>query len=422
MSRKQFVIIGNSAAGISCVETIRKNDKNSKIIVISDEGYPAYCRCLISNYLAKEIKEKEIFYREESFYKDNQIELILNKKAVSLDTRKNVVILEDKNKFSYDYLLIATGSSPKFPSIEGMRRKGVFGFRSLKDVEEIEKLLPFANTACILGGGLIGIKSASSLLKRGIRVKLIVKSKQILSQILDFDSARIVQSFLENKGMEIFLGSDVVEIMGKDNVEGIRLDSGEKIPCSLVIVAKGVKPNTAWVKESPLKINTGILANEYLQTNIPNVFTAGDVCEVKDLISSQYTINALWPVAVEEGEVAGFNMCGERKIYPGSLGMNSVEFFGLPVISIGIFSPQEKAGYEELIHQDLARNIYKKFVLKENRLVGTILIGDIRAGGLFLRLIKEKKEVISIKDKLFNENFNYADIKGLIEEREKIYV
>ncbi|MCM8766387.1 MAG: FAD-dependent oxidoreductase, partial [Candidatus Omnitrophica bacterium] len=287
MSRKQFVIIGNSAAGISCVETIRKNDKNSKIIVISDEGYPAYCRCLISNYLAKEIKEKEIFYREESFYKDNQIELILNKKAVSLDTRKNVVILEDKNKFSYDYLLIATGSSPKFPSIEGMRRKGVFGFRSLKDVEEIEKLLPFANTACILGGGLIGIKSASSLLKRGIRVKLIVKSKQILSQILDFDSARIVQSFLENKGMEIFLGSDVVEIMGKDNVEGIRLDSGEKIPCSLVIVAKGVKPNTAWVKESPLKINTGILANEYLQTNIPNVFTAGDVCEVKDLISSQ---------------------------------------------------------------------------------------------------------------------------------------
>ncbi|MCM8766056.1 MAG: NAD(P)/FAD-dependent oxidoreductase, partial [Candidatus Omnitrophica bacterium] len=181
-------------------------------------------------------------------------------------------------------------------------------------------------------------------------------------------------------------------------------------------------PDAAGVKESPLKINTGILANEYLQTNIPNVFTAGDVCEVKDLISSQYTINALWPVAVEEGEVAGFNMCGERKIYPGSLGMNSVEFFGLPVISIGIFSPQEKAGYEELIHQDLARNIYKKFVLKENRLVGTILIGDIRAGGLFLRLIKEKKEVISIKDKLFNENFNYADIKGLIEEREKIYV
>lgn len=419
---KQFIIIGNSAAGISCAEVIRKKDKKSKIIIISDENYLAYCRCLISNYLSKEIKKEEIFYRDENFYKENQIELVLSKRVVSIDARRNTVVLEDKNKFIYDYLLIATGASPKFPPIEGIKRKGVFGFRTLKDIEEIDKSLSFTHTACILGGGLIGIKSALSLLKRGIKVKLIVKSKQILSQILDFYSAEMVRKFLENKGVEIILETDVVEILGKTQVEGIRLDSGNRISCSLVIVAKGVEPNVELVKGTSIKINEGILANEYLQTNILNIFTAGDVCEVRDLITSQYTINALWPIAVEEGRIAGFNMCGESRIYSGSLGMNSVEFLGLPVVSIGIFSPKEKADYQELVYNDFKKNIYKKLVLKENRLVGVILVGDIKTGGLFLRLIKEKKDVSSIRNKLFNENFSYADIRGLVVEKEEIYV
>jgi nitrite reductase (NADH) large subunit len=162
---KQYLIIGNSAAGIAAVEAIRKLDKESKIIILSDENYPAYCRCLISYFLAKDIKEDKIIYRPESFYKENNVELQLNKKVIRIEPKNNRVTCEDKTRVSYDSLLIATGASPKFPETPGIKKRGVFGFRTLKDVKDIEGLVPVTKSACVLGGGLIGLKAAYALKK-----------------------------------------------------------------------------------------------------------------------------------------------------------------------------------------------------------------------------------------------------------------
>ncbi|MFH1414155.1 MAG: FAD-dependent oxidoreductase [Candidatus Omnitrophota bacterium] len=420
---KEFVVIGNSAAGISGVEAIRTKDRQSKITVISDEDYNSYCRCLISYYLSGEVKEDKIFYRPESFYKNNNINLILNKKVARIDPKKNRVILEDKSNLGYDSLLIATGSSPKFPEINGIKKKGVFGFRTIKDAKEIAWLVPVTKTACVLGGGLIGLKAAYGLKKRGVDVKVIIGSKQVLSQMLDFESAQFVKKRLEENGIELILGENVQEIIGNGDIKAVKLDSGKAIGCSLVIVGKGVSPNIGLIKDTQIKVNQGIVTKEFLDTNIPNIYAAGDVSESFDITLGRHAVNALWPVAVEQGKTAGLNMAGEKMKYQGSLGMNSIEFFGLPVISLGIYKAEkEDSSIEELKLSEVRFNSYKKLLLKNNVIIGTILVGNIKNSGVFLRLIRERTDISTIKEKLLQEDFGYPDILNLIKEKEQTYV
>lgn len=421
---KQFIIIGNSAAGIAGVEAIRKKDLSSKVIVISDEDYSAYCRCMISYYLAKEITEDKLLYRARDFYKENNAELLLNKRVVKVDPKKGRVTCEDKTQLDYDALLIATGASPKFPETAGIKKRGVFGFRTVKDAKEIAGLLPVVKTACVMGGGLIGLKAAYALKKRDVDVKVIIKSKQVLSQMLDFEAASLVQKKLEQGGIEIILGQDVSEIIGEEGeLKAVKLDSGKAIGCSMVIVGKGVTPNIGLVKDTEIKVGEGIIADNSLQTNIPGIYAAGDAAETFDAAAGKRAINALWPVAVEQGGLAGSNMAGGKINYEGSLGMNSIEFFGLPVISLGLYKAAAgESDFEELRFLDARANIYKKLVLKANTLVGAIFAGNIKNSGVFLRLIREKIDVSSVKDELLKDNFGYPDILDLVREKERMYV
>ncbi len=420
---KQFVIVGNSAAGIAAIEAIRQRDSSSKILVFCDEDYPAYCRCLISYYLAQDIKEEKVLYRTDAFYKENNVELFLNKKVSRVDPKKNRIVCEDKTQASYDSLLIATGASPKFPDIKGIKKDGVFGFRTMKNTKDIATILPIVKTAVVLGGGLIGLKAAYGLKKRGIEVKVVIKSRQVLSQVLDFEAASFVQKKLEENGIEIILGTDATEIIGDGDIKAVKLETGKVVASSIVIVGKGVSPNIDLVKEAGMKINEGIVSNDLLGTSLPNIYTAGDVCESLDLVSGSFSINALWPVAVEQGKIAGSNMAGDNIRYPGSLGMNSLEFFGLPVVSLGAFKVKEgDTSFEQLKIYDPNAGLYKKLVLKNNILVGAVSVSDIRNSGIFLRLIREKIDVSSIKDRLLQENFGYPDIMGLVKEKEQLYV
>lgn len=277
--------------------------------------------------------------------------------------------------------------------------------------------------AAILGGGLVGLKAAYGLKKRGIAVNVIVKSKQILSQMLDFEAALMVQKRLEENGIEIVLNEGVAEVIGNGDIKAIKLDSGKALECSLIVVGKGVEPNIDLVEGTEVKFNTGIIANNLMQTTIPDIFTAGDVCESFDLASGKASVNALWPVAVEQGRVAGLNLSGGNINYDGSLGMNSIEFFGLPVISLGIYkNKQDGSGYEELRLSDTKRGIYKKIILRDKIIAGAVLVGEIKNAGIFLRLIREKIDISPFKDKLLQEDFAYPDIIDFIKEKERVYV
>ncbi len=422
---KQYVIVGSSAAGIAAAETIRKTDKASKIVMLSDEDYFSYCRCLISYYLAGEINEEGISYREQNFFKDNNIELLLNKKVTRVDPKKNKITCQDKTQVGYDALLIATGAHPKFPEISGIKKKSVFGFRTIKDAKDIAGLLPVTKTACILGGGLIGLKAAYALRKRNIEVKVIIKSEQVLSQMLSPEAAHLVQQKLEQNGIELILGQDVAEVIGDGaELKAVKLESGKAIGCSLVVVGKGVEPNIDLIKDTEIKVNEGIVSNDLLQTTVPNIYVAGDACESFDITLGQAAVNALWPIAVEQGKIAGANMAAGNIRYEGSLGINSIDFFGLPVVSLGIYriNAQGAKNIEELKTSNAKENIYKRLLLKDNLLIGAILAGDIKTSGIFLRVIREKINVSPFKDKLLSPNFGYPDIMDFVKDKERIYV
>ena len=419
---KNFVIIGNSAAGISAAQAIRQKDRDSNITIISDEDCYSYCRCLISYFLAGDIPEEKLVYRPASFYEENNLNLILNKQVIEVKPKKNRVLLEDKTSINYDALLIATGASPKFPpEFKGLKKRGIFGFRTIKDAKEMLNLVPISSSSCILGGGLIGLKAAYSLLKRKQEVKVIEKSGYILSQMLDEKAAALFTRRFQEAGVEIMTGRDIVEILGNGDLKAIRLDTGKVIACSILVIGIGVSPNIDLIKDTEIKIDKGILVDEYMKTNIPNIFAAGDVVQSFDLAYRNSAVNAFWPNAIEQGRIAGLNMIEQNVKYEGSMVMNSIEFFGLPAISMGITRPGGLE-FEEVVFLDEKRNVYKKFVLRENHLVGMIAVGDVKNCGIFLNLIKEETDISLIKKELTSEAFSYADMLDLLKCKDEIYI
>ncbi|MFH1478393.1 MAG: FAD-dependent oxidoreductase [Candidatus Omnitrophota bacterium] len=410
----QYIILGSSAAGINAVEAIRTKDKTSKIIVISDEARPLYSRCLISYLLAGTISKEKIWYRKDSFFKDNSVESVLGVKAEKIDPKKKEVVLNSKKKIKFDKLLIASGSSPKMEDIPGIDKERVFPLRTLSHTENIQKLLPKVKNVAILGGGLIGLRAAYALNAQGKKVTVFVRSPQVLSQIIDEISAKIMRSHIEKKGIIVKTGISAKEVLGDKSVKGLLLSDRSKYDCELIIVGKGVNSNIGLAKDIGIKTNWGILVDKYQATSNKDIFAAGDVAESFDIALGESSINAIWPAACEQGRIAGLNMAGVKTAYDGSLAMNSIEFFGLPVISIGITKPKKDI-HEEIYKLDEENSIYKKIILKDNVIVGCVFLNKVDNIGVVGALIKNKVDVSSIKDIILEDYFDYGKIVKLIK-------
>ncbi len=208
------------------------------------------------------------------------------------------------------------------------------------------------------------------------------------------------------------------EIIGAKSVNGVTLEDGSKHDCELVIIGKGVSPNIEIAKDAGIETNWGILANEHLRTGVEDIFTAGDVAETNDIALEESSINAIWPAACEQGRIAGLNMTGESETYEGSLAMNSIEFFGLSVISVGITKPKSDK-YREIVKKDAGKNIYKKIVLKDGIIVGVIFVNSIENIGIIGSLIRNKANVTGIEDIMLEDYFDYGKIVPLIKESKR---
>lgn len=413
-----YAIIGGSAAGLSAIESIREIDKKSKITLISDETFSLYSRCLLSYFLAGTINEGNLYFKKRDFFKINKVDELLGVRVQQIDPKAKALRTKDKKKIEFDKLLIATGSRSKMLGVSGVEKQGVFGLRTIKDAKGIEAMLKKTRTAIILGGGLIGLRAAYALNARGIITKVVVKSPQILSQILDKRAADMMQARVEQKGITVMKGLAAKEILGEDTVKGIMLDDGSSLDCDLVIIGKGVEANIELAKDAKINTRWGIIVDDYLQTSAKDAFAAGDVAETKDITSGEAALNAIWPSAVEQGKIAGKNMAGEKQKYDGSMAMNSIEFFGLPVISMGITRPKTN-DYEELSVINEKKAVYKKVVLKDGIIRGFIAMGKIENSGVYNALIKHRINVLGIKDALLNENFDYAKAMPLIKENKE---
>lgn len=400
-----YVIIGNSVAAVGAVEGIRKIDKVNPIVIISDEPYHTYSRPLISYYLAGKVTQDNMYYRGKDFYKANNVEPILGVKAQHIDFDKKEVILEDSRKISYTKLLIATGSKPLTPPIEGVEKQNVFNFIKLDDAKAIEKVATEGSKAVVIGASFSGLKAVEALVQRGVNVTVIDIMDRIMPRVFDETASSMALKMLEKYGVEVLLKTSVEKILGHQAATGVLLKDGREIPCDFIVLAAGVRCNTDLVKGTKLKINRGIIVDTMMRTNIPDVYAAGDVAEGYNFIEERNAEIPIIPNAYKQGETAGQNMAGAQKIFDKGFIMNSMPLLDLSIVSAGVSAPGEGITVKTIYNQE--KNVYKKFYIKGNNLVGYLLINDIDRAGIYTDLIRRKIDISSFEHQLGRDDFGF---------------
>jgi NAD(P)H-nitrite reductase large subunit len=408
----RVLIAGNSAAGVSCAQTIRRLKPDAQITLVGAEDAPFYSRCLLSYYIAGELERKRLFLRTRDWYHSNRIELVRGERIARVKPTMRQAVLESGRSLQYDFLVVATGSSAAALSIPGFSARGVFTLRNLDHADAILRFIRSRRPreAVVLGGGFIGLKVAYALRVRGMKVTVIEKLNQIMPRMLDKKGSKILSSFLVRQGINVRIGASISEIRARaKDVSSVRLEDGKELRCDLLVVAVGVKPNTELLPRAS-SANGGIITDEFMRTKFERIFACGDVAVTTDLVTGERTINALWFNAVQQGRVAGQNIAGTQRKYPGSFAANAVEFFGYPVIALGAVSLN---GASEVISSYIPRGrVYKRLLFCENRLVGAILMGDVEAAGVFGALIRTKEQISPPHKELLNNPWRFSEKLG----------
>jgi len=445
-----YLIIGNSAGGLSAAASIRKNDKNATISIISSEEYANYSKPLITYYLAGKVSLEKIYFKNENFYKDNNFKLILGLKVDFLDENKMFASISNGSQISYKKLLISSGGKPIIPKIrvvegqnklvgsigsDGVRSgisgighagksldkvnysdiEGVFTLTTLEDAIKLKKYIDENNlkTATILGGGLIGLKTAEAMLELGLQITIIELSDRILAASFDKNASEIIENKIEENSGSIFTNTTVDEIIvtgGK--LASVVLRNGKKLDTNLLIIAVGVKPNVEFIQNQSIKLNNGIVVDDYLRTSMDNIYAAGDVAVSRDRLSNEQKNIAIWPLAIRQGGIAGMNMSGEKVKYQGGFFMNSVEILGIPSISIGLNNLDDKASEGVKVYSQFNPEtyFYRKVTIKDNKVVGIILVGSIERAGIYCGLISNEIDISSVAVNIAREDFGIIQL------------
>ena len=412
-SKTKYVIIGNSTAAVGCVEGIRKVDKLGEIVLISNEKYHTYGRPLISYYLLGETDDERIKYRPDSFYKDNGVTALLGKTVTAIDAKEKKVTLDDGWVIEYDKLLNATGSSPFVPPAKGMDTvKSQFTFMTLDSAKALGEAVSKDTDVLIIGAGLIGLKCMEGILHLAKSVTVVDLAPKILSSILDDDGAALMQKYLEDKDVKFILGDCVEEYQTDTAV----LKSGKKLKFDVLVTAVGVRPNTRLIADAGGKVERGIIINDHMKTSLKDVYAAGDCTVSHDISTGTERILALLPNAYLQGECAGKNMAGEKVKFDKAMPMNAIGFFGYHIVTAGAYEGDVK------ISKDGVN--YKKMFIKDGKLKGYILIGDVDKAGIYTSLIRNETPLDSIDFDLVYEHptlmaFSANDRKTKLSEAPK---
>lgn len=376
----EYVIIGNGTAAIGCIEGIRSIDTESAVTVISAEEHHVYSRPLISYYLEGKTDLEKMKYRPADFYEKNNVKLIFGR-AVKYDAAKHTVILADKQKLHCDKLCLCTGSSPFVPPFEGLEKvKNKYSFMTLDDALSLEKALDKKARVLIVGAGLIGLKCAEGIADRVGSITVCDLADRVLSSILDSECAAVMQHKLEEHGISFMLGDTAVRFE-KDKAY---MKSGAEVGFDILVLAVGVRAETALAKQAGCEVNRGIVIGTDMKTSADGIYAAGDCAEGYDSSTGQNRVLAILPNAYMQGRCAGINMAGGTSLFDNAVPMNSIGFFGLHCATAGSY-PEDGEVYE-----DRTPGGIKRLYIKDDRLCGYMLIGDVNRAGIYTSLVREK--------------------------------
>lgn len=401
--KKHYIIIGNGVAGNTAAENIRKNDPQSDIQMFTKEKYHFYYTPALPEYLAGEKDVEGFTIHNAQWYEKNNIQLHLETTVTSIDPQNKTVKTDKDQTFKYNKLLLATGSNCFVPPIPGAENQGVYTLRTVEDANRIKAKAKTSKEVVLIGGGLLGLEAGNGLRKTGLKVKVVEFAPRLLPRQTDRLGASILQRKLEDMGFKFYLGALTKEIKRDKSRLSAFLEKGEKISADMILISAGVRPELTLAKSLGLEINKGVNVNDYLQTRIKDIYAAGDLIEHRE------RFYGIWPASMEQGRIAGINMAGKKEAYQGTVPVNSLKVVGIDLTAAGDIDAEGKL--ESLVFQDQKNHIYRKFVIKNSTIMGTILLGDIRGSYQILEAIKKKKDISAWKDKLDQPDFDFGLLK-----------
>jgi len=416
----KFVIIGNGVAGVTAARAL--SDAGVEAEIYTQEAYHYYPRPRLQSFLAGEIELEELPLYHAAWYEKRGIAVHLGIEVAELDPRVKRIALADGREVSYDRLLLAAGSRPFVPPIEGVDKGGVFTLRTVEDALAIKRWVAGAKRAVIIGGGLLGLEAARALMVLGLEVAVLERGPYLLQRQLDTEGGTLLGKLIEAMGIEVALNASPQAILGDGTsllkpalspvegsggmegglASGVLLQDGRRIEGDLILVSAGVRCDVRLAQEAGLEVNRGVVVDEHLRTSAEDIYAAGDVAEF------QGRVYGIIPAAIEQARAVARNMLGKEAAYQGTIPSNTLQVVGIDCTSIGVVHPPESAGYQE-VKKSEAR-VYKKLVLKDGRLVGVILLGDKKDVAPISQLIQRGADVSRYTERLLDDDFDWKEL------------
>ncbi len=406
MKKMKLVMVGNGMAGVRTLEELIKLEPDLyDMTVFGAEPYPNYNRIMLSPVLAGEQGIQDIILNDLDWYKENNITLHLNKKVVRIDRLKKVVYAEDGTEAEYDRLLLATGSNPFILPVPGKDLDGVIGYRDIQDTNAMIAAAENYKHAVVIGGGLLGLEAANGLALRGMDVTVVHIMPWLMERQLDHSAAKMLQKSLEAKGLKFMLEAQTQELLGdaQGRVQAIRFKDGSEIPAELLVMAVGIRPNTALAESAGIHCNRGIVVNDTMQTYDPSIYAVGEC------VSHRGIAYGLVAPLFEQAKVCANHLArmGIAR-YQGSVMSTKLKVTGIDLFSAGDFTGNDAT--DEILMHDAVGGVYKKLVIQADKLIGAVMYGDTKDSSWYFQMIREGKNISEIRDHLMFGQSHLGDI------------
>jgi nitrite reductase (NADH) large subunit len=408
--KEHLVVIGNGMAGMRTVEELFKlgGGLRYRVTVFGAEPHVNYNRILLSSVLAGDKTMDDIVIHPREWYEERGIELLAGEAVTAIDRTRKTVTSAGGRIVAYDRLLIATGSNPLAPPIPGLGLPGVCAFRDIADVEKMLAAARMHKRAVVVGGGLLGLEAAWGLRQRGMSVALVHLLPTLMERQLDAAAGQLLQRDLDRRGIAFFTDGQTEEILGTEKAEGVQLADGRSIPADLVVLAIGIRPNIGLAKAAGLGVNRGICVFDDMRTSDPDIFAVGECVEHRGQVFG--LVAPLW----DQAKACAARLAGdETAMFVSQAPSTSLKITGIDVFSAGALTAAD-ADDDEITLRDDSRGVYKKVVLRDGKLMGAVLYGDVGDGPWYLQLMRDKIDVSAFRERLvFGRAFVDAEGKAV---------
>lgn len=390
--RNKLLVVGNGMAGVRCVEEILQHDSNAfDITIFGSEAHVNYNRILLSTVLQGDTTIEDIIINDQQWYSKNNIQLFTRETVVNIEIEKKVIYTDINRKVKYDKLILATGSCPFMLPIPGFDKEGVMAFRTIEDCQKMIESSKQYKKAVVIGGGLLGLEAARGLLNLGMDVNVVHLAPYLMERQLDVTAAQMLQQELEAQGMNFLLEKVTAEIIGDRRVKGLLFKDGTQIEADIVVMAVGVRPNIQLAKDSGIRVNRAIAVNDYLQTNVSDIYAVGECAEHREVVYG--LVKPLY----QQGKVLANHICGiGSEGYQGSVLSTQLKISGVDVFSVGQFDEDETTRAIKI--SDEVEGIYKKIIFQGKKMIGAVMFGDTSDGPRILDMIIKQKDVSDLEN------------------------